>query len=190
LPDSCTHIAIECKSHNYNQFINIHNAACKFTHATIKTAFNGGGAIYSPNDLRLISMDARTKHQTTNENLSDLNTPSPRTQCDLTPSSSNYTAKWIAPAGTPPKLHKNRRVDVSIDTKTLPTQGEVEMWDEEGVAAPRYIPACVLPREDLDNLMATGAGAAPDIIYAQGVPVDPSPDPASFSRKEFPLIFL
>jgi len=38
--------------------------------------------------------------------------------------------------------------------------------------------------------MATGAGATPDIIYARGVPVDPSPDPTSFDRKECSLILF
>jgi hypothetical protein len=36
--------------------------------------------------------------------------------------------------------------------------------------------------------MAVGVGAALDIIYARGVLVDPSPDPASFDRKVFSLI--
>jgi hypothetical protein len=52
------------------------------------------------------------------------------------------------------------------------------------VAVPRYIAAWVLPQEDLDNLMAIGAGAAPDIVYAPGVPADPTPDPDSFDRKD------
>jgi hypothetical protein len=59
-----------------------------------------------------------------------------------------------------------------------------------GVEAPRYIPAWVLPQEDLDNLIAVGAGAAPKIIYARGVPVDPSPDPTSFDRKDYALILV
>ena len=62
--------------------------------------------------------------------------------------------------------------------------------DEEGVATPRYIPARVLPQEDLDSLMAARAGVAPGIIYARGVPVNPSPDPASFDRKDFSLILF
>jgi hypothetical protein len=37
-------------------------------------------------------------------------------------------------------------------------------------------------------LVAAIAGAAPNIIYARGVPVDPSSDPASFDRKEYSLI--
>jgi hypothetical protein len=79
---------------------------------------------------------------------------------------------------------------VSIDTKTLPLQGEAETWDEESMAAPRYIPACVLPQEDLDSLRAAGAGATPDIIYARGVPADPTLDYGSFDRKNCFLILF
>jgi hypothetical protein len=134
-------------------------------------------------------MDARTKHQTTGGDISDLNTSPPCTQDDLTPSSSHDT-EWLAPDGAPPMLHINRRFDVSIDTKTLPMQGEAETWGVEDVAAQRCIPAWVLPQEDLDILMAVGAGAAADIIYARGVPGDPSPDPASFDRKDCALVLF
>ena len=65
---------------------------------------------------------------------------------------------------------------MSIDTKTLPSQGAAAIHDEEGAAAPRYIPEWVLPHEDLDSLREAGAGAAPDIIYALGVPADPPSD--------------
>jgi hypothetical protein len=61
LPDSCTHIAREYKSHN-NQFISRHSATCQLTHAAIGSAFNGGGTIYSSHDLGLITMNAGTKH--------------------------------------------------------------------------------------------------------------------------------
>ena len=47
LPDSCTHIAGEC-SHQTNNIISRHNAACQLTHAAIRTAFKGGGTIYPP----------------------------------------------------------------------------------------------------------------------------------------------
>jgi hypothetical protein len=46
----------------------------------------------------------------------------------------------------------------------------------------------VLPQEDLDSLMAAGAGAAPDIIYARGLPSDPTLDPDSFDSKDCSLI--
>jgi len=36
-----------------------------------------------------------------------------------------------------PPPRRNRKVDVSIDTKALPTQGATRMHDEEGAAAPR-----------------------------------------------------
>jgi hypothetical protein len=38
--------------------------------------------------------------------------------------------------------------------------------------------------------MAARAGAAPDIIYARGVPADPTPDLDSFYRKDFFLILF
>ncbi len=53
-----------------------------------------------------------------------------------------------------------------------------------------YIPTWVLPQEDLDNLMAAGAGATPYIIYAPGVPADPTTDPDSFDRKDCSLVLF
>jgi hypothetical protein len=38
--------------------------------------------------------------------------------------------------------------------------------------------------------MAAGAGAASDIIYARGVPADPSPDIDSFNRKDCSLVLF
>jgi hypothetical protein len=77
---------------------------------------------------------------------------------------------------------------VSIDTKTLPTQGAAATHDEEGAVAPRYIPAWALPQEDLDSLMAAGAGAAPDIVYARGVPADPYSD--AYNKMDCSLILF
>jgi hypothetical protein len=81
LPDSCTHIAGQCNTHN-DQLISRHNAACQLTHAAIRSAFNSGGTLYSPHDLRVVTMDAGTKHQTTDEDIADL-TPTSDEQ-DLT----------------------------------------------------------------------------------------------------------
>ncbi len=64
------------------------------------------------------------------------------------------------------------------------------MHDEEGVAAPRYIPAWALPQEDLDNLIAAGAKAAPDIVYARGVPANPSSDFNDFSKKDCTILLV
>jgi hypothetical protein len=69
-------------------------------------------------------------------------------------------------------------------------QGDATRYDEEGVVVPRCISAWVLPQEDLDSLMAARVGAAPDIIYARGVPADPTPDLDSFDRKVSSLILF
>ena len=93
-------------------------------------------------------------------------------------------------ARPPPTLRRNRLVDVSIDTKTLSKLGDAARYGKEGVAAPRYIPAWVLPQQDLDSFMAAGMGAAPDIIYARGVLADPTPDLDSFDRKDCSLFLF
>jgi hypothetical protein len=101
------------------------------------------------------------------------------------------TTDWLSnmkPDTPPPR--RNRRVDVSIDTKALPTQGAATIHDEEGAVAPRYIPEWVLPKKDLDSLREAGAGAAPDIIYALGVPADPSSDWNAFNRADCSLIIF
>ena len=79
---------------------------------------------------------------------------------------------------------------MSIDTKALPLQRETAIYDTEGVEAPRYIPTWVLPQEDLDSLIAAGAGAAPDNIYALGVPPNPADSIDSFDRKDCSLVFF
>jgi hypothetical protein len=96
---------------------------------------------------------------------------------------------WLnQPTHSTPHPRRTRRVDVSIDTKTLPILGAAAINDEEGAVAPRYIPAWALPQEYLDSLMAAGAGAAPDIIYARGVPADPFSD--AFNKKDCSLILF
>jgi hypothetical protein len=87
-------------------------------------------------------------------------------------------------------LQRNPRVDVFIDTKTLPSQGVAAIYDEEGTKGPRYIPTWVLPQEYLDDLIAAGAGANPDIIYAREVPADMSPDIDSFNREDCSLVLF
>jgi hypothetical protein len=64
------------------------------------------------------------------------------------------------------------------------------MCDVEGVVAPRYIPAWALPQEDLDSLIAAGAGAAPDIVYARGMPNNASSDFNAFNRKDCTLLLF
>jgi hypothetical protein len=101
-----------------------------------------------------------------------------------------WNTEWLAPTGPSHTLRRNHRVDVSIDTKTFPGKGKAHAYDEEGIVPPRYIPAWVLPQVDLNNLMAEGAGAALNIIYARGVPVDPNSDPDSFDRKDCSLVLF
>ena len=74
LPDSCTHIAGECKAHK-NLSISRHNAACQLIHAAIRNSAKGGGALYAAKDLRLIAADACNKPQTTKETLATLVIP-------------------------------------------------------------------------------------------------------------------
>jgi hypothetical protein len=81
-------------------------------------------------------------------------------------------------------------VDVSIDTKILPQQGAETIYDEEGAMTPRYIPAWALPQENLDNLMVVGAGAAPGIVYARGMPADPPPDIDAFNMMDCFIILI
>ena len=52
------------------------------------------------------------------------------------------------------------------------------------------MPAGVLSQEDVDSSMTAKKGAAPGIIYARGVPPDPSSDMDSFDRKVCSLILF
>ena len=56
--------------------------------------------------------------------------------------------------------------------------------------AHRYTPAWALPQDEIDGLMAAGAGAAPDIIYARGVPADLPLDIDAFNKKDCTLILF
>jgi len=105
LPDSCTQIAGECKTHN-NQFIGKHNTTCQLAHASIRTAFKGGGTIYLPHNLKLISMDSEAKLQTTDANIDDLNIAllSPHAQYDQ-PLLPRHNTEWLALLGPSPTLH-------------------------------------------------------------------------------------
>ena len=99
LPNSCTHIAGQCKTHN-DQFISRHNAACQLTHAAIRSAFKGGGTLYLPHDLRLVTMDACTKHQTPDEDITDLTAPTSDKQ-DLTTQTSQPNMDCLSDPRTP-----------------------------------------------------------------------------------------
>ena len=71
-------------------------------------------------------MDAGTKHQTPDEDIADLTTPTSDEQ-DLTTQTPPPNMDWLSnPPPTAFTSQRNRRVDVSIDTKTLLLQGEGE----------------------------------------------------------------
>ncbi len=141
--------------------------------------------------LKQLSSDAGNKHQTLEEDLETYTFPPSQdheyhSQQQQQPP---LTTDWLNQhTHTTSHPRRNRKVDVSIDTKTLPTQGAAAIRDEEGAAAPRYIPAWALPQEELDSLMAAGAGAIPDIVYARGVPADPFSD--AFNKKDCSLILF
>ena len=63
-PDSCTHIARECKA-NKNLTISRHNAACQLIHAAIRNSAKGGCAVYNADDLRPVAADTCIQNQTT-----------------------------------------------------------------------------------------------------------------------------
>ncbi len=69
-----THIAGQCPHHN-NHTINRYNAACQLTHAAIRTTFKDESTTYAPHDLRLVSSDAGTKHQTIEEDIDTFTFP-------------------------------------------------------------------------------------------------------------------
>ena len=73
-PDSCTHIACECKAHK-NLSISRHIAACQLIHVAIRNSAEGGGALYNAEDLCLVAADAGNQHQTTEEELDSLVIP-------------------------------------------------------------------------------------------------------------------
>jgi hypothetical protein len=66
LPDSCTHIDREFKENKAN-FTSQHNAACQFIHATIRKATKVSGALHIAPDLALVTADAGTQPQLTEE---------------------------------------------------------------------------------------------------------------------------
>ena len=198
LPDSCTHIAGDCKAHK-NLTISRHNAACQLVHAAIRNSAKGGGALYSAEDLRLVMADAGTQSQTTAEELASLDTPTlhdPHTGHRQEDDSED----WLAPLPTaaesrhrthtypfsqsppPPEIgvaQHRRHVDVSQDPRYAQDTTD---GDHECTTAPSRIPEWILPLEVQDSLFSAGHGTAPDLIYARGVPDSPKPDPTTFDR--------
>ncbi len=82
-------------------------------------------------------MDAGTKHQTTDDDITVLNIPhTPYIQDHTAQTPTPITDLLSDPPHTAPTPHRNRRVDVSRDTHTLPSKGVAAIHDEEGTKAP------------------------------------------------------
>jgi predicted outer membrane repeat protein len=130
-PDSCTHIAAECKYHKHLA-ISRHNDACQLVHAAIRNSAKDGGALYSAKDLRLVAADAGTRCQNTADDNAAL-IPPPREDIPAGPDSAESETEWLQPlppdAATQPRSrnHTNppdtsvaqhrRHTDVSKDPR-------------------------------------------------------------------------
>ena len=161
LPDSCTHIAGECRFQK-DHIISKHNAACQLVHAAIRKAFKGGGTLHSHQALHLISADAGNVPQTSPPYLSDLDSP----QGEVEEANTHYMDP-SSPGETPPHPQRTpRSTDVSVDVKATLLAHTAHTTDMECIQAPRYIPDWVLPPEELEALhegSRIGRGPRPDI---------------------------
>ena len=93
-------------------------------------------------------------------------------------------------ATTPTPQRHPRHVDVSADIRDLLHQREANDHDQECTSAPNYIPEWVLPSAELQALIDEGKGAAPDLIYARGIPDFPNPPPTNVCRSECALLLI
>ena len=81
-------------------------------------------------------MNAGTKHQRTDEDITEL-AASTSDELDITTHTSPPNTDWLSdPSHTALIPQRHRRVDVSIDTKTLLSQGVAVRHDEEGTKPP------------------------------------------------------
>ena len=184
-PDSCTHIAGECKAHK-NLAISRHNAACQLVHAAIRNSAKGGGALYIADDLRLVAADTGNQNQTTEEDLSSIMTAW-KEENHPPDDSHQSSTDWLEPIPPEVETRHRRHTDVSQDPRydRAPKDGDLECTE-----APTRIPEWILPLETQEALFREGHGTAPDLIYARGVPDSPAPDPSTFDRKQCILLLI
>ena len=71
-----------------------------------------------------------------------------------------------------------------------PRDSDPSLCLKECIHAPKYLPEWVLPKEVHDRLLAEGAGLAPDIVYARGVPNLCPPPPNSFNPCQCSLLLV
>ena len=71
-----------------------------------------------------------------------------------------------------------------------PRDSDPSLCLKECIHAPKYLPEWVLPKAVHDRLLAEGAGLAPDIVYARGVPNLCPPPPNSFNPCHCSLLLV
>jgi hypothetical protein len=141
-PDSCTHIARECKFHK-NLTISRHNAACQLIHAAIRNSAKGGGELYGADDLRLVAADADNQNQTTEEELSTIMTPILEAN-QPTEGTTHTLIDRLEPLLPEVETRLRRHTDVSQDPRydRATTAGDSECTED-----PTRIPEWILPHE-------------------------------------------
>ena len=131
-------------------------------------------------------MDASNHHYTAKEELVSLGTPLHE---DLHPKQGPYRSPtdWLALLPPEVETRRRRHTDISQDLryKIPPPTGDLEC-----IEAPDRIPDLILHHETHEALFWAGHGIAPDLIYARGVPNNPSPDPNALDRKTCNLILI
>jgi hypothetical protein len=151
-PDSCTHIARECKDHDALR-ISRHNATSQLVHATIRKTSKGGRALHTTPDLVLIAIDTSIQSQTANESLDLLSpylgSPSSNEESESHPRATTPHSDWLEPNPNPNRVHNTRHTDVSRDPRYKPESLSAIDGDSLCTAAPRRIPDWVLSREEI-----------------------------------------
>ncbi len=148
LPDSCTHIAGECKAQKAN-IISRHNAACQIVHAAVRNAAKGGGALHSALDLVLVMADMGTQPQLTPDIIASIT--STQEELGAHPNRTTHSPEAWMPPPTPSaeQTRRRRHTDVSQDPRCLE---ELTLFVSlECTGAPHRIPPWILPVELATN---------------------------------------
>ena len=143
MPDSRTHIFVECPDHEALR-ISRHNAACQLVHVAIRKTAMGGGALHSAPDLVLVMTDTGTQHMTTGESIESLSPTSEITS--LSPTTETLPHDWFAPLPTSEEIRRRNHTDVSQDPIYNQWGLSATVRDAECPAAPRRIPDLALPQ--------------------------------------------
>ena len=96
MPDSCTHIAGECRDHEALR-ISRHNATCQLIHAANRMTAKGRRAIHSTQDLVLVMADTGTQPVTTGDFIDYLSPTSEDTNLSSTTETPRTTGSHPCP---------------------------------------------------------------------------------------------